>query len=100
MQKWLLQSIALILVMTAALNAECFASCAITSVTQPPDHACCPHHKSPHADAGQPPALPVALAFERVPQLVPAQLSLRADLHPLSISPPRQRASSITALRI
>jgi hypothetical protein len=100
MQKWLLQAIALILVMTAALNAQCFATCAITSVAQPPDHACCPHHKSAHADTVQAPSLPVALAFEIAPQLIPAQVTWLADFAAIALLPPPHRPALTTALRL
>ena len=100
MQKQLLQAIALILVMTAALNAQCFATCAIASVAQPPDHACCPHHKSAHADTVQAPALPAALAFEIAPQLIPAQVTSLADFTAIAFLPPRNRSALTTALRL
>jgi hypothetical protein len=100
MHKWLLQMIALILVMTAALNAQCFATCAIASVAQPPDHACCPHHKSTHADKVQAPALPVALAFEIAPQLIPAPVTARADFATIAVLPPPNRPALTTTLRL
>jgi len=92
--------LALILVMTAALNAQCFATCAITSVAQPPDHACCPHHKSTHADTVQAPSLPVALAFEIPPQLIPAQITSLAEFAAIAILPPPDRPALTTALRL
>jgi hypothetical protein len=95
MHKRLLQVIALILVMTAALNAQCFATCAIT-----PDHACCPHHKSAHADSIQGPALPVALAFEIAPQLIPAQVTSLADFTTIAVLPPPNRPALNTTLRL
>lgn len=100
MRKQLLQLIALILVMTAALNAQCFATCAITSVAHPPDHACCPHHKSAHTDTVQAPSLPVALAFEIVPQLIPAQVTSLAHFATIAILPPPSRPALATALRL
>ncbi len=100
MHKWLLQLIALILVMTAALNAQCFATCAITSVAQPPDHACCPHHKATHADTVQAPSLPAALAFEIAPQLIPAPITSRADFAATTLLPPPNRPALTTALRL
>jgi hypothetical protein len=100
MRKQLLQVIALILVMTAALNAQCFATCAITSAAQSPDHACCPHHKSAHADTVQAPSLPVALAFEITPQLIPSQVTSLADLTAIAVLPPPNRSALTTALRL
>jgi hypothetical protein len=100
MQKRLLQVIALILVMTAALNAQCFATCAIASVAQQPDHACCPHHKSAHADAVQPPGLPIALAFEIAPRLAPADVTSLADFPTTAVLPPPNRPALTTALRL
>jgi hypothetical protein len=100
MHKWLLQVIALILVMTAALNAQCFATCAIASVAQEPDHACCPHHKSAHVEKVQAPALPVALAFDTTPQLTPAQPTSLADFAMIAFRPPPSRPAFITTLRI
>jgi hypothetical protein len=100
MHKWLLQLIALILVMTAALNAQCFATCAITSVAQPSDHACCPHHKAAHIERAQAPALPVALAFEIAPQLIPAQVTSFADFTAIALLPPPNRPALTIALRL
>src|SRR5437868_11647236 len=100
MQKRLLQVIAFILVMTAALNAQCFAACAITSAAQPPDHACCPHHKSTHAETAQGPALPAALAFEIAPQLAPAQVTSLADFTAIALLPPPNRPALTPALRL
>jgi hypothetical protein len=100
MQKRLLKLIAITLVMTAALNAQCFATCAITSAAQPADHACCPHHKAAHADTVQAPALPVALAFEIAPQLVPAPVSSLADFATIAVLPPPNRPALTTALRL
>ena len=100
MHKRLLNVIALILVMTAALNAQCFATCAITSAAQPPEHACCPHHKSVHSDTAQAPALPVALAFEIAPQLIPAQITALADFATTAFLPPPNRPVLTTALRL
>jgi len=95
MQKRLLKLIALILVMTAALNAQCFATCAIT-----PDHACCPHHKAAHAGTVQAPSLPVALAFEIAPQFIPSQVSSLADFTATTFLPPPNRPALTTALRL
>ena len=100
MHKRVLQLIAVILVMTAALNAQCFASCSITSAAQPPDHACCPHHKSTHVDPVQPPVLPVALAFEIVPQFVPARTTSFADFAAIAVLTPPSRPALTTALRL
>ncbi len=100
MQKRLLKVIALILVMTAALNAQCFATCAITSATQPPDHACCPHHKSAHADTVQAPSVPVALTFEIAPQLIPYQVTSLVDFTAIAVLPPPNRPALTTALRL
>jgi hypothetical protein len=100
MRKRLLQVIALILVMTAGINAQCFATCAITSVAQPPDHACCPHHKSVHSDTVQAPGLPVALAFEITPQLIPAPIVSLADFATTTFLPPPSRPALPTALRL
>jgi hypothetical protein len=100
MHQRLLKSIALILVMTATLNAQCFASCAITSAAQPSDHACCPHHKAAHVERAQAPSLPVALAFEIVPQLIPAQVTSFADFTTTTFLPPPNRPALTTALRL
>jgi hypothetical protein len=100
MRKKVLQLIALILVMTAGLNAQCVASCAIASVAQSPDHACCPHHKAVHNETPQAPALPPALAFQVTPQLVPAQVSSLFDLPVNAILPAPIRPALTTALRI
>jgi hypothetical protein len=100
MHKRVAKLIALILVMTAALNAQCFANCAIKSVAQPLDHACCPHHKATHAGTVQAPALPPALAFEIAPQLIPAQVTSLADFAAITVLPPPIRPSLIIALRL
>jgi hypothetical protein len=100
MQKRLTQLIALILVMTAALNAQCFASCAISSAAPQPGHACCPHHKSTHVDNAQSPSLPVALPVESAPRLAPVQLTSLADFQTLAVLPPPNRPSLTAALRI
>lgn len=100
MQKRLLQLIALVLVMTAALNAQCFATCAVASAALQPDHACCPHHKAVHVDRAQAPALPVALAFEIAPQPAPAQVTSLADFTTIAALPPPNRPALTTALRI
>jgi hypothetical protein len=100
MRKRLLRVIAFVLVMTAALNAQCLATCAITSVAQPSDHACCPHHKSAHVERAQAPALPVALAFERAPQLIPSQVTSRADFTAIAVLQPPNRHALTTALRL
>jgi len=100
MHKRLLKLIALILVMTAALNAKCFATCAITPIAQQPDHACCPHHKAAQVERAQAPALPVALAFEIAPQLVPAQITSLADFAATAVLPPPSRPALTTALRL
>ena len=96
----MLRLIALILVMTAALNAQCFATCGITTVAQPPDHACCPHHKSTHVEKAQAPFLPVALAFEIAPQFAPAQVTSPADFVSTTFLPPPSRPALTTALRL
>lgn len=100
MHKRLLQLIALIVVMTAALNAQCFATCAITSAAQPPDHACCPHHKAAHVEKAQAPAVPPAVAFEIAPQFIPAQVTLLADFATIAVLPPPNRPALTTALRL
>jgi hypothetical protein len=92
----LLKLMAIILVMTAALNAQCVATCA----TQQPEHACCPHHKSVHADTVQAPALPVALPFEIAPQQIPTQLTSFNDLISTAILPRPDRQPLTTALRL
>lgn len=96
MYKRLLQAIALILVMTAALDAQCFATCA----TQPPGHACCPHHQSAHVDTVQGPALPFALAFEIAPQPIPAQVTSPADFPTIAVLPPPKRPALAITLRL
>jgi hypothetical protein len=100
MFKRLLPLIAVILVMTTELNAQCFASCNITSAAQPSDHACCPHHKAVHNNSPQTPALPVALAFAITPQLAPAPVSTLMELPLSAILPPPSRPSQTAALRI
>jgi hypothetical protein len=100
MHQRLLHLIALIVVMTAALNAQCFATCAIASVAQQPDHACCPHHKAAHVERAQAPALPIALAFETAPPLIPAQVASLADFAAIAILPPPDLPALTTALRL
>ena len=100
MHKWLLNLIALILVITAALNAQCFATCAISSAAQPPDHACCPHHKAAHADTLQAPSLPAALVFEITPQFIPGPITSRVEFAAATFLPPPSRPALTTALRV
>jgi hypothetical protein len=116
MHRTLAQVVALVLAIAGVLNAQCFAACAMLSLSTP-DHACCPHHKNAPArhQGSEAPCShtkaeiggistaavsPVAVIVTSAPELLPPQFFVSAGVLPVAVITAPHLRPSIAVLRI